>query len=88
MSGTQTNLTFETPKRGRLRQDSQCAKILAALRHANGGWVSMPSLVADSGSFNIHSRVDELRQVHGYAIQNETDVSVRPHLSRYRLAES
>lgn len=69
----------------RLREDSQCAKILARLREACGEWVAMPDLVVASGSYNIHSRVDELRRVHGIAIENETDVSVRPHVSKYRL---
>jgi len=72
-------------KRGRLREDSQCGKILAVLKAANGDWVTMPALVLVSGSYNIHSRIDELRHVHGYQIENETDVSVRPHVSKYRL---
>ena len=72
-------------KRGRLREDSQCGKILAALKAANGDWVSMPALVLVSASYNIHSRIDELRHRHGYQIENETDVSVRPHVSKYRL---
>lgn len=69
----------------RLQQDSQCAKILEVLRAAGNDWVPMPELVRASGSYNIHSRVDELRSKHGVNIENHTDVSVRPHLSRYRL---
>jgi len=74
-----------TSSRGRLRENSQCAIILRALQAAEGDWISMPTLVAISHSYNIHSRIDELRQVHGYNIENDTDLSVRPHVSRYRL---
>jgi len=72
----------------RLRENSQCAKILARLAQQPGEWVTMPALVEVSGSYNIHSRVDELRHNHGVQIENETDVSVRPHISRYRLIQS
>jgi hypothetical protein len=71
--------------RGRLREDSQCAKILAALRLADGNWLEMPALVRASGSYNIHTRIDELRQRWGHDIENHTDTSVRPHISKYRL---
>ena len=78
------NLTALTPILGkRLRQDSQCAKILARLQQNPGEMVPMPELVAVSGSYNIHSRVDELRSKHGIVIHNETDLSVKPHVSRY-----
>jgi hypothetical protein len=70
-------------KSGRLHQDSQCFRILRRLRGRN--WVTMPALVRASGSFNIHSRIDELRHVHGCRIVNRVDVTVRPHVSRYRL---
>lgn len=72
------------PTTGRLRESSQCAKILAALNEAWPEWVTMPDLVAASGSYNVHTRVDELRG-HGHLIENETDLSVRPHISKYRL---
>ena len=78
---------FSKSPRGRLRQDSQCFKIVAALRKANGNWLGMPALVRASGSYNIHTRVDELRHEHGYQIENTTDTSVRPHISKYRLVE-
>lgn len=71
----------------RLRENSQCRKIYDALLHAGGAWVTMPTLVAASGSFNIHSRIDELRHVHGVDIENQTDLNVRPHVSRYRLVQ-
>lgn len=72
---------------GRLREDSQCAKILTVLKAMateTDPWVPMPSLVLASGSYNIHSRIDELRK-RGYNIENQTDLSVRPHVSKYRL---
>ncbi len=77
----------------RLTENSQCHKILTALQaaardaasQAHGGWVAMPTLVAVSGSYNIHSRVDELRHNHGVEIENHTDLTVRPHKSFYRL---
>ena len=85
MSTTLNPVGAEVTRRGRLNENSQCAKILRVLQDARGEWVSMPALVLVSGSYNIHSRVDELRHVHGISIENETDVSVRPHVSRYRL---
>jgi len=72
----------------RLTETSQRAKILRVLQDAaatGDPWVAMPALVLVSGSYNIHSRIDELRQCHGYDIENRTDVSVRPHRSEYRL---
>lgn len=77
----------------RLRQNSQCSKIYEALKVASAAgtaaaWVEMPALVEASGSYNIHSRIDELRHVHGVAIENETDLTVKPHISRYRLSPS
>ena len=62
----------------RLRENSQCHKIYETLKAAKGGWVEMPALVELSGSYNIHSRVDELRHVHNLPIENETDpVTIR-----------
>lgn len=76
----------------RLSNSSQCAKILRALRDAKGnaqeGWVSMPKLVKLSGSYNIHTRVDELRTRWGAVIENYTDNAQRPHVSKYRLVDA
>ena len=83
--------TFSSPataapsRRRRLREDSQCARILARLQLRPGVKIPMPDLVKVSGSFNIHSRVDELRKRGWTQIQNFTDVSVRPHESVYWL---
>ena len=51
---------------------SQCDLILDALQQAAGQWVSMPRLVNLSGSYNIHSRIDELRHTRGVRIENRT----------------
>lgn len=70
----------------RLNVNSQCAKILRALQARPGQKVSMPRLASLSGSWNVHCRVDELRNRLGWTqIKNETDVSVRPHQSFYWL---
>jgi hypothetical protein len=53
--------------------DTQNAIILDALTAAAGGWVPMPELVARSGSYNVHSRVDELRHKRGINILNRTE---------------
>ncbi len=79
--------TTLTNNPARLSKSSQCAKILRALRDAKGGWVSMPKLVKVSGSYNIHTRVDELRGRWGAQIENHTDNAQRPHVSKYRLVD-
>ncbi len=53
--------------------ETQNAIILATLEAAAGGWVPMPQLVAVSGSYNVHSRVDELRHKRGVNILNRTE---------------
>lgn len=57
------------PEPGR---QSQCGRILRALRRAGGRWVSMPKLVVAGRSYNVHSRIDDLR--HDYGIQIENSV--------------
>ena len=51
---------------------SQCDTILKALLKRAGKWVSMPALVKASGSYNVHSRIDELRHKRGVRIENMT----------------
>jgi len=64
---------------------SQCEAILAELQRANGEWVAMPHLASISGSYNVHSRIDELRSKHGHEIDSkQTRVGRRCH-SYYRL---
>lgn len=62
---------------------SQCSKILACLRRRIGHWVSMPRLVAASGSFVVHSRISDLRHA-GFNIANRVKPG-RPCKSFYRL---
>ena len=69
---------------------SQCRLILDALTAASGGWVSMPRLVQVSGSYNIHTRVDEIRHRLGRPVENRVlpdpgPLSSRRRLSQYRL---
>ena len=46
---------------------SQCALVLAELQLHPGEWVPMPRLVLCSGSYNVHSRIADLRK-RGHAI--------------------
>lgn len=61
--------------------ETQNAIILATLEAAAGGWVPMPELAAASGSYNVHSRVDELRHKRGVHILNRTERD-RAHKTR------
>lgn len=67
---------------------SQCDKILAHLRGHTGQWVAMPDLVTESGSFNIHSRISDLRK-RGYTIEqkNERNQHNNQIKSFYRIVE-
>jgi len=63
---------------------SQCGKILAALKSEIREWVAMPTLVSASGSFNVHSRISDLRK-QGHQIEQ---VCVQRHNEKhsfYRL---
>jgi len=51
---------------------SQNDKILNHLLLHKGKWVPMPELVTASGSYNIHSRIAELRRKNGININNRT----------------
>jgi hypothetical protein len=57
--------------------DSQCAIILARLQQTPGQWVSMPELAHLSGSYNIHTRIDDLRHRQGYP-NIENKIEYRP----------
>lgn len=66
------------------RQPTQAQKVLARLKAADGGWVSMPALVEASGAYAIHSRVSELRS-YGHEIENHVLRFDGLALSFYRL---
>lgn len=63
---------------------SQTSKILARLKRARGGWVSMPALWKASGAFAVHSRIAELRGI-GHAITNRIERGANCRKSFYRL---
>lgn len=68
---------------------SQCDKILAYLRDRTGAWVPMPDLVVASDSFNIHSRISDLRK-RGFTIEQKNEWNPRnPRQvkSFYRIVE-
>lgn len=67
---------------------SQSPKVLERLRQESGDWVSMLTLVGASNSFNIHSRIAELRG-DGHTIKNK--IEPQPDGSKrswYRLLET
>lgn len=66
---------------------TQADIILDTLR-ASGGWVAMPQLACCSGSWNVHSRIAQLRGERGLQIENKVErrPGTRTHLSFYRLA--
>lgn len=49
---------------------TQSQAILDRLQATPGEWVPMPELVALSGSYNIHTRIDELRHTRSVSIEN------------------
>jgi hypothetical protein len=51
---------------------SQASLILAELQRRQGCNVPMPDLARVSGSWNVHSRIAELRK-RGHVIKNEID---------------
>jgi hypothetical protein len=67
---------------------SQSTLILEALQAANGDWVPMPDLARIGETLNVHTRVDELRHLHGVRIENKLvkdPFRPRRKLSFYRL---
>jgi len=70
-----------------MKPPSQCDTILETLLKRAGKWVSMPALVKASGSYNVHSRIDELRHKRGVRIENMTSQQKRGYskTSHYRI---
>jgi hypothetical protein len=66
---------------------SQADAILAELRGANGDWVSMPRLCAVSGSYNVHSRIADLR-ARGHIISQKNEHTTDPKTGRRICASS
>ena len=71
----------------RTKDDTQCAAILARLRKDPGQWVSMPDLVHVSGSYNVHTRVDEIRHRLGQPVECKIErmSDTRRQFSFYRV---
>jgi len=70
---------------------SQCDLIREYLTARPYEWVSLPKLYEISGSLAVATRISNLNKPYkdrGVAgpFENQTDVSVRPHLSWYRYA--
>lgn len=63
--------------------ETQCDRILAELRRAQGDWVAMPHLAAVSGAYAVHSRISDLRKL-GLDIEVKIE-GARPKQSFYRL---
>lgn len=64
---------------------SQADLILARLRRSRGKRVAMPSLAACSGSLNVHSRINQLRN-RGCEILNVIERDGRHMKSYYVLS--
>ena len=67
---------------------SQCDLILAELQVSRGHWVPMPRLVVCSGSYNVHSRIADLRK-RGHVIlhENRRKQGSRVVQSYYQLSQ-
>ena len=63
---------------------SQCNKILKALLRNKGKWVTMPSLSRTSGSLNVHSRINDLRNK-GYTVMQKNERDGRVVNSAYMI---
>lgn len=68
---------------------TQSDAIEAYLTERKGEWVSMPALVDCSGSYNVHSRVSDLRG-RGLTIENKVERCPRTgtRLSYYRIPDA
>lgn len=65
---------------------SQCDRILSLLTEANGEWVAMPFLAIKSGSYNVHSRISDLRK-RGFSIEQESKIEKGSTKSFYKLLQ-
>lgn len=63
--------------------ESQCERILSVLESASD-WVDMPTLALCSGSYNVHSRISDLRKA-GYEIEHRQTRDGRTVCSEYRI---
>ena len=63
---------------------SQCDAILDYLKAMRGLWVAMPYLVEVSGSYNVHSRIADLRK-RGHEIEHRNERHGSAVHSFYRI---
>ena len=63
---------------------TQCAAILETLTDRRGEWVPMPELVECSGSYNVHSRIADIRRI-GYAVEHKNVQEGKKIHSFYRI---
>ena len=63
---------------------SQCDTILSELKCHADRWVAMPHLSSVSGSYNVHSRIADLRKS-GHDIEHRNERRGRMIYSFYRL---
>ena len=64
--------------------ESQCDKLLRALKSEAGQWISLPSLVYATGGFAVHSRISDLRKA-GHMIDHKNERAEGKTHSFYRL---
>ena len=65
---------------------SQNQSILDVLTDRKGQWVSMIELIVASGSYNIHSRISELRKKRGVPVENRTEQKPTPKDPRRKIS--
>lgn len=65
---------------------TQTDKLIACLHGANGAWVDLPTLVAFTGAYAVHSRAADARKM-GVPVENrvEFDPVTKKRMSWYRL---
>jgi hypothetical protein len=71
----------------RYRSTIQSEKLLALLRSAHGGWVSLPDILA-LGLAQYNARIWDLRNKRGLNIENRTEIIKGVRHSWFRLLDS
>jgi hypothetical protein len=66
---------------------TQTDKFVEFLAARPNRWVPMPVLVEVTGSYAVHSRAADAREL-GYTVENRVDRKVRPARSFYRIVQA
>ena len=66
--------------------DSQCGLLLRLLESRRGGWIPLPDILA-LGIAQYNTRIKELRDDWGFAIENKTETVDGVRHSWFRLVE-